>query len=138
MILLQTDTPPVNSTVEIIKAIGGVLGIIGGILTPLILFYINKMSAKMNTVADKVDGLLEEKTKADIKIGEKKVTDAMDKTKADIQTGVQQEKKEQAFRDQPSSQQKDEVIQVVEKKTEEIKEGVEEVPDKVVKKLPPK
>lgn len=140
LVLLQSDIPEKNNTVEIIKAVGGVIAIIGGILSPIILFYVNKMSGKVNAVATKVDGLMEEKTLADKALGRIEGIDTAAKEKAIGDDRELKIIKEQQLRDQiPASVStvKDKIIEAVEIKADETKDVVEKIPDEVVKKLPP-
>lgn len=136
-ILLQADNPP-NSTAEIILAIGSVLGIIGGIISPFILFYLNKIAGQQVVMATKVDGLLEQKTLADKAIGAKDERDTRDRQ--DASENVGKLKVYQQNRDAVTEVKeiKEVIVKTVEKKADETKEVVEKIPDEVVKKLPPK
>lgn len=154
LILLQVSEPQAgNNIVQIITAVTGLVTAMGIIFN---IYMTNRNraenKAQLQEVAKGVDGittkLIETKTTEAHAMGMKQATDAMWKTTADIQEGVNkgidQERKEQAFRDQPSTQQKDytevkdEIIDVVEKKADETKEVVKEIPNEVLKKLPPK
>lgn len=170
LILLQVNTPPVSDTVEIIKAIGAVIGIIGGILSPFILYYVSKMKGEVGVVKGDVDavkksinGLLEQKSKAERALGVLEGIEDAEKADAIGNKRELQILKEQALKNEiPASQQNrdsdlkkaedkivetletqihkkgEEMKKVVENKSDQIKDEVEKVPDEVVKKLPPK
>lgn len=165
MILLQTEAPT-NDLAQIILAVGSVLGIIGGIISPFILIYLNKIAGAQHMMATKVDGLLEQKTLADKALGRIEGIDTAAKEKAIGDARELQSLKEQQLLNQPPPNREtksevkdvkdeivhalereihkkgDEIQKVVESKGDEIHKGVDEVPDKtaekVVEKLPPK
>lgn len=89
------------------------------------------INKKVNTVKESIDGLLEEKSKADKALGAKEEKDVREKQDASENVGklkVYQEVKEI----------KQEIVKAVEETADETHKKVEEVPDEVVKKLPPK
>lgn len=159
VILLQSDSTT-NSTAEIILAIGSVIGIIGGIASPFLLIYFNK---KMNAVATSIDGLLEQKSKADKALGVVEGIETAQKEKAIGDARELKMRRDQDLINQPpanrDSEIKDvknqivetletqihrkgeEMKKVVENKSDQIKDEVKEVPtrtaDEVVDKLKP-
>lgn len=150
LILMQVD--PGNSTVATINAIGEVIKIIGGILAPIIAYYLVKINSNQKLVATKVDGLLEEKTKATKALGVLEGIENAAKEKAIGDDRELKMLKEQKLKDEVPTSVKnleneirkkgDEIQKAVEEKGADIKDEVVKVPDltaeEVVKKINPK
>lgn len=107
------------------------------------------INKKVNTVKESIDGLLEQKSKADKALG---VVEGIEKAKKEKAIGDDRElqlRRDQDLKDQPPpnrdtdiktlekeiSKKGDEIKEAVENKGDEIHTGVKKVPDEVVDKL---
>lgn len=93
---------------------------------------------KIKDVSSKVDGLLDEKTIADEEAGAKKERDSRDRQDAAENVGKLKAHEENKNTVTEVKQIKEVIVKAVEVKADETKKLVEEVPDKVIEKLPPK
>lgn len=96
------------------------------------------INRKVNVVSKSIDGLLEQKSKADKALGAKEEKDTRERQDASENIGklkVYQQNKDAVTE---VKEIKEVIVKTVETKADETQEVVKKIPEEVVKKLPPK
>lgn len=114
-----------------------ITSVVGAILSLLAFIRAGQASKTSSANALKIDGLLIEKTKADKAIGAKEERDTRDRADASENVGKLKEMQKNKDTVTEVKEIKEVIVKTVEAKADETKEVVKEIPDEVVKKLPP-
>lgn len=139
LVLLQSDSFWTNAP-TIITAMGVFITVLVAAVIKLLTF-LKTMRDEVKIVKKSIDGLLEQKTLADKALGRIDALDTAAKEKAIGDARELQALKEQHLLHQtPPNTKSDvkEIVKTIEDTAKETHDAVEEVPDKVIEKLPPK